>query len=123
MSSFTESFLAANMDKFPADYLPNLRHRLGGLSHQQSNIVLSTNLKSPIVALVISLFFGGFGADRFYIGQVGLGILKLITLGGLGVWSLVDWFLIMSATRTVNVETINTSLIIATGQQVRTIHG
>ena len=50
--------------------------------------------KSWVVALILSLFLGILGIDRFYMGYIGTGILKLITFGGLGVWYLVDIILI-----------------------------
>ena len=50
--------------------------------------------KDWLVALLLSFFVGGLGVDRFYLGYVGLGILKLVTLGGCGVWWLIDFILI-----------------------------
>ncbi len=51
--------------------------------------------KSWIVAVLLSFFLGGLGIDRFYLGYTTLGIIKLITLGGLGVWALIDFILIL----------------------------
>ena len=47
-----------------------------------------------VLTLIMSIVFGGLGVDRFLMGHVGLGILKLVTLGGCGVWWLVDLILI-----------------------------
>jgi TM2 domain-containing membrane protein YozV len=59
--------------------------------------------KNPVVALVLSLFLGGLGIDRFYIGSIGLGLLKLFTLGLLGLFTIIDWFLITGAARQANI--------------------
>lgn len=50
--------------------------------------------KNYLLAVAFSYLFGGLGIDRFYLGYIGTGMLKLITLGGLGIWHLVDLLLI-----------------------------
>ena len=50
--------------------------------------------KDWLTAVLLSFFVGVLGIDRFYLGHIGLGILKLITLGGCGIWALIDLVLI-----------------------------
>lgn len=123
MSNFTDSFLSANTANFPSEQLPSLRERLAQLDDSQANqVIAAADVKNPTTALILSIFLGGFGVDRFYIGHTGLGIGKLlvtlllpiVTLGislfFSWIWIVVDWFLIMNATKAANLEAINTAL-------------
>ena len=51
-------------------------------------------MKNKTTALLLSIFLGSFGADRFYLGYTGLGIVKLLTCGGCGIWYWIDLIMI-----------------------------
>ena len=63
-------------------------------------------MKDPTISLILSILVGGLGVDRFFIGDIGLGIGKLLTGGGCGIWWLIDIFMIMDATKQKNYESI-----------------
>ncbi|MBD1543031.1 NINE protein [Arthrobacter sp. IA7] len=72
----------------PPNFAPSpIAHGYG--QAQQSN-------KSFLVTWLLSLLLGVLGVDRFYLGKVGTGILKLVTFGGLGIWALIDLILVLA---------------------------
>ena len=89
---------------------------------QANQVIAAANIKNPTTALILSIFLGGFGVDRFYIGNTGLGIGKLLTtvllaiitlglsLSVTWIWVVVDWFLIINATKKANLVAINNAL-------------
>ena len=79
--------------------IAELKRELSSEEKTQFDLQYAQNGKNPTIALIIGLFFEMVGIDRFYIGDIGLGILKLITFGGLFIWGIIDLFLIMGAAR------------------------
>ncbi len=60
-----------------------------------TTVPLRQSDKRILPAAILCFFFGVFGAHRFYVGKIGTGFLELITLGGFGIWWLVDFVLII----------------------------
>ena len=69
-----------------------------GMTEQQKMMFLTqytSDKKDRTVSLILSLVLGCFGVDRFYVGDIGLGVLKLLTFGVCGIMYVIDFFLIM----------------------------
>lgn len=93
-------------NRFPDYALPSLHDRLVQMDYATAGTLLART-KDPIISLVISLVAGHFGIDRFYLGDTLYGVFKLLTCGGLGIWTLVDFFLIIGATKEKNYALLN----------------
>ena len=52
--------------------------------------------KGFVPMILLCFFFGGLGVHRFYVGKVGSGILMLLTLGGIGLWTIIDFIIIVT---------------------------
>lgn len=97
-----DKFLLANESKFPDYEIPI--HKLLNLPPEKETLLENTHFRSPGIILLISIFLGVTGLDRFLIGNIGKGFGKLLTAGGLGIWYIVDWFLITGATKRYNMN-------------------
>ena len=89
---------------FPEERFADVKTILENMSEDKQAALAMAGFKDPTISLIISLLGGAFGVDRFYIGDTGLGIAKLLTCGGLGIWSIIDWFLIMGAVHEKNFQ-------------------
>lgn len=97
-----DKFLLANESKFPEYEIPI--NKLLNLTPEKEEILESTRFKSPGKLFLLSFLFGMIGLDRFLLGDWKKGIGKLLTAGGLGLWWIVDWFLITGETKRYNMN-------------------
>lgn len=100
------NYIQLNSGKFPPECIPALREKLLAQSPSKIDMLCAVSLMDPIINLIVSFFFGVYGVDRFLAGQIGMGVLKLITGGGCFVWAVVDLFLVMGYTRQSNYEKV-----------------
>ncbi|MEI6347112.1 MAG: TM2 domain-containing protein [Bacteroidota bacterium] len=103
-SNKIEMFIATSAQKFPAEKIAEIRQKLEQMDDNKFLILQSIQLKDPTTLLIISLLAGSLGVDRFMLGDTGLGVAKLLTGGGCGIWTIVDWFTVMDRTRLNNYQ-------------------
>jgi TM2 domain-containing membrane protein YozV len=105
-SNKVDMFMLTNSKFFESHQLYSIRERLVQMDDSKWGMLQSIQFKDPTLSIIVSILAGFWGIDRFIIGDTGLGVAKLLTCGGLGIWVVVDWFLIMSATRQKNFSLI-----------------
>ncbi len=107
----TDAFIVSSGKYFEGHHLIQIRETLLEIPEEKWPSIMSLQFKDPTMILIVSLLGGSLGIDRFLIGDTGLGIAKLLTCGGLGIWSIVDLFLIMGVTRERNTEKLRNAII------------
>ena len=103
-------FIASNGKFFPTEKILTIRERLAQVDDNQASVIYSLDFKDTTTMLLISIFVGCFGVDRIMLGETGLGILKLLTCGGCGIWTIVDWCLISKKTQEYNYNKLMTAI-------------
>ena len=99
-----DMFIMTNAKFFESHQLNAIRETLLSMDDSKWPMISTIQIKDPTTILIISILAGQLGIDRFMIGDTGLGVGKLITCGGLGIWAIIDWFMIQTATRQKNME-------------------
>ena len=88
----------AQLEQFKGSKL-NLKEKIGlkiATKQMQKEANAEGGGKSQLVALLLALFVGVLGIHRFYLGYTTIGIIQLLTLGGLGIWAFIDLILIIT---------------------------
>ncbi len=100
-------YLTTNAKYFEPAAIPIIRQKLEKANDDALVTLQACELKDPTLLLVISLFLGGLGIDRFMLGDTGMGVLKLLTGGCCGILTIIDWFTVMKKTKQKNLATIS----------------
>ena len=98
-------FMSQNMKNFSPSQLADVKAKLMELPDEKSMIVMSLDFKDTTTMLIISIFLGEWGVDRFLLGHIGMGILKLLTWGGCGILWLIDLINYKKLTQDYNYKT------------------
>ena len=85
-----DMFFVANGKKLPSEKAVSIREKMAEADDSRYGTISSVELKDPTTMLLVSIFLGGLGVDRFMMGETGMGILKLLTAGLCGILWLID---------------------------------
>lgn len=100
--------------KIPSEGVFMLQNQLESIDENSAYALTALPLKDPVIGLVLSVFFGVFGVDRFYKGDIGLGIVKLLLCWlTFGIWWLIDLFLVYKGIKKDNLQKIMQALAYA----------
>lgn len=108
MSDKSNMLLMTYSKYFPEESIIMLKEKFEAMDDNKTSMMYSLQFKDPMMALILSIVAGTLGIDRFYIGDVGLGVAKLLTCGGCGIWTIIDYFMIMKAAKQKNFEKLMT---------------
>ena len=98
--------MMTNQKYFPNERIMYLKEKLEAMDDSKFSLISTVELKDPTTILLISIFLGGLGIDRFMIGDTGMGVLKLLTGGLCGILTIIDWFTISKKVKELNFNNV-----------------
>lgn len=101
-----DMFIMTNQKYFPSEKIMYLKDKLRTMDEEKFSLISTIDLKDPTTLLLISIFLGTFGIDRFMMEDIGMGILKLLTAGLCGILTIIDWFTISKRVKELNFNNV-----------------
>ena len=99
-----DMYIMTNQKYLPAEKIQLLRDRLVAADDNKMVMLSGVEMKDPTTILLVSIFLGSLGIDRFMLGETGMGILKLLTGGCCGILTIIDWFTVQKKAKDANFQ-------------------
>ena len=109
-SQKVDMFVMTNQKYLPAEKIVFLKQKLLEADESKFALASSVDFKDPTTILLISLFLGSLGIDRFMLGETGMGVLKLLTGGLCGILTIIDWFSVQKKAKELNFNNLMMAL-------------
>ncbi len=104
MSNQADIYFMTNQKFFPSDKLHLIKEKLDTMTDDQIKNLMFVQYKEPTTFLLISIFIGTLGIDRFLLNDIPMGVLKLLTGGLCGILWIYDMITIMDKAKNLNFE-------------------
>lgn len=105
-----DMYIMTNQKYFPAEKIMYIKEKLMAMDESKFTMLQTIDMKDPTTILLVSIFLGSLGIDRFMLGDIGMGVLKLLTCGVCGILTIIDWFTVSKKTKELNFNNIMTLL-------------
>lgn len=101
-----DMYIMTNQKYFPAEKIMYLKDKLRTMDEEKFSLISRIEFKDPTTILLVSIFLGTLGIDRFMLGDTGMGILKLLTAGLCGILTIIDWFTVSKKAKELNFNNV-----------------
>ena len=97
-----DMYVMTNQKYLPAEKIVFIKQKLMEADESKFQLISAVEFKDPTTILLVSIFLGTLGIDRFMLGETGMGILKLLTAGCCGILTIIDWFSVQKKAKDLN---------------------